>query len=110
VILVVLTMRHVTGRPSADSQVDGARMLALLPRQWDKDFRQAGGFIAIRINTDETVSPAHIRAQVVAILANPEVSRWRLVSCETLTPRTGESKGGLQAITVPHILQNAEWN
>jgi hypothetical protein len=108
-MLVVLTMRRVERQPSDDSPVDGVRMLALLPRQWHKEFKQAAGYIAIRIRADEETSTAQIRAQVVAILTNPEVSRWRLVSFETLT---SSHQGPRKALSVNarHIRQRAPWN
>ncbi|MEU9886216.1 hypothetical protein [Sphaerisporangium sp. NPDC051011] len=108
-MLVVLTMRRAAGRPSEVSAVDGIRILALLPRQWRKDLTQAAGYIAIRIQTDEDVTAAQIRAQVTAILANPELGPWELLSCETLTlgPRDADPP---PAAEPGRPLQRAEWN
>jgi hypothetical protein len=109
-MLVVLTMRRIIEQPSSDSPVDGRRMLALLPRHWRKDFREGGGHIAIRIHTDENTTTAQIRAQVMATLTNPEISRWRLVTCETVTYRPREPRRPTPVPTVRHIHQRAEWN
>ncbi|GAA3804008.1 hypothetical protein GCM10022226_24760 [Sphaerisporangium flaviroseum] len=110
-MLVVLTMRRIIGHPSGDSPVDGRRMLALLPRHWRKDLREGGGHIAIRIDTDDNTTTAQIRAQVVATLTNPEISRWRLVSCETVTPpRVHQPARPTPVPTARHIHQRSEWN
>ncbi|MEV7969831.1 hypothetical protein AB0O34_28200 [Sphaerisporangium sp. NPDC088356] len=108
-MLVVLTMRRLKGEPSGEPPLDGERMLALLPRQWRKDFREGAGYIAIRIHTDENITSAQIREQVVAILSNPEVTRWRLVSCETLTHHEIERRGNPATLT-RHTTQRAQWN
>ncbi|MEU8270548.1 hypothetical protein AB0B89_25745 [Sphaerisporangium sp. NPDC049002] len=108
-MLVVLTLRRIIGKPSGEPPLDGERMLALLPRQWRKDFREGSGYIAIRIHTDEDITTAQIRAQVVAVLTNPEVTRWRLVSCETLTHHQNPKRGNPATIT-RHTTQRAQWN
>ncbi|GII63938.1 hypothetical protein Skr01_40230 [Sphaerisporangium krabiense] len=104
-MLVVLTMRRA--RPSCSSTVEGIRILALLPRQWRKDLTQAVGYIAIRIQTDEEVTAAQIRAQVAAILANPEIGHWELLTCETLAHHDGESR---PAAAARRAHQHAAWN
>jgi hypothetical protein len=78
-------MRQIAGEPPPmNSPVDGIRILALLPRRWRKDLRQATGDIVIRVQTDEEITDAQIRDQVVDILTNPEISHWELVTCQPL--------------------------
>ncbi|MFC4586001.1 hypothetical protein [Sphaerisporangium corydalis] len=107
-MLVVLTLRRDPRHPSDDSPVDGKRLLAQLPRQWDKELRQGVGFIAIRIHTEESVT-AQIRAQVVDTIANPELSPWRLVSCETLTQRQPRTRRNTPPAIQP-FQQHSQWN
>ncbi|WP_214410616.1 hypothetical protein [Sphaerisporangium fuscum] len=83
-MLVELTIRRTAGEPSPNSPVDGIRILALLPTQWRKDLKNVTGDIAIRIQTDENITKDQIRAEVNAVLTNPEVSDWELVNCHTL--------------------------
>lgn len=83
-MLVELTMRRVPGGIPINSPVDGIRIMALLPRGWEKDLRQSIGEIVIRVNTDEELTDVDIRARVAEILTNPEVSGWRVVACHTL--------------------------
>lgn len=109
-MLVVLTLRHAPGRPQNESPIDGAELLALLPKQWRKNFREGTGFIAIRIETDENITTAQIRAQVVSVLANPEITQWRLVSCETLTHPRRDNRRINRAAAVRRVPQHAEWN
>ncbi len=108
-MLVVLTMRRIKGKPSGEPPLDGERMLALLPRQWRKNYREGAGYIAIRIQADENTTAAQIREQVVAILTNPEITRWRLVSCEPLTQHPTPRRGNPATIT-HHTTQHAQWN
>ncbi|MCT9933208.1 hypothetical protein N5079_23645 [Planotetraspora sp. A-T 1434] len=84
VMLVQLTMRQTGGRRIPHSPVDGIRIMALLPGRWHKDLTQATGDIVIRVRADDKTTSAEIRAQVVEILTNPEVSHWELVTCHTL--------------------------
>lgn len=109
-MLVVLTMRHITGQPSDASLMDGSRMLALLPRHWRKEIRQATRFAAIRIHTDEQTTPAHIRALVTAVLTNPEFSHWELLSCETLTAGHPSPTNLVPAAGLPPPRRYAQWN
>ncbi|MEV4101415.1 hypothetical protein AB0J42_14255 [Nonomuraea sp. NPDC049649] len=83
-MLIQLTMRQVDGLPIPGSPVDGIRIMALLPRTWEKDLTQASGDIVIRVCPDEPTTCARVREQVTEILTNPEVDRWELVSCHTL--------------------------
>ncbi|MCW2877909.1 MAG: hypothetical protein JWQ95_2009 [Sphaerisporangium sp.] len=91
-MLVELTIRRTAGEPSPNSPVDGIRILALLPKQWRKDLRHVTGEIAIRVQTDEKITDAQIRAEVTSILTNPEVSDWELVTCHPLTNGRPETK------------------
>ncbi|MEU8268800.1 hypothetical protein AB0B89_16705 [Sphaerisporangium sp. NPDC049002] len=91
-MLVELRIRRTAGEPSPNSPVDGIRILALLPKEWRKDLKNVTGDIAIRVHTDEEISSAQIRAEVTAILTNPEVSDWELVTCHALTTRHNEAK------------------
>ncbi|WP_248965997.1 hypothetical protein [Sphaerisporangium perillae] len=109
-MLVVLTMRPVRGRPLRDPVVDGERLLALLPRQWEKEFKQAAGFVAIRIQAAENITTAQIYAQVVSVLTNPEIGNWRLVSYETLARDHHPPQRVVPVTTVRRAHQRAKWN
>lgn len=86
-MLVELTMHSTaTSRPSANSPIDGIRILSLLPEKWHKDLRQANGDIIIRVDTADETSTAEIRAAVVQALADPAISHWEIRSCHLLTP------------------------
>ncbi|MEV7966109.1 hypothetical protein AB0O34_09005 [Sphaerisporangium sp. NPDC088356] len=91
-MLVELTIRRTAGEPLPNSPVDGIRILALLPKEWRKDLKNVTGDIAIRVHTDEEITSAQIRAEVTAILTNPEVSDWELVNCHALTNRHNQAK------------------
>jgi hypothetical protein len=91
-MLVELRIRRTAGEALPNSPVDGIRILALLPRRWRKDLRQVTGDIAIRVHTDDHVTPAQIRAEVVAVLTNPEVSDWELVTCNALASGRHDTK------------------
>ena len=108
-MLVVLTMRPARGR-RLDAAVDGNRLLAMLPKQWDKEFKQAAGFVAIRIQTDEPIRTAQIHAQVVSVLTNPELGHWRLVSYETLIRDSRPSRTTVPVATAREVDQRAQWN
>ncbi|WP_433241137.1 hypothetical protein ACQPYK_35720 [Streptosporangium sp. CA-135522] len=73
--------------------MDGIRILALLPERWRKDLRQATGDVVIRVHTDEDVTSAQIRAEVVEALADPAISHWELATCHTLTAGRREPGG-----------------
>ncbi|MFC4536670.1 hypothetical protein [Sphaerisporangium dianthi] len=108
-MLIVLTMRPSKGR-KMDVTVDGERLLALLPRQWDKEFKQAAGFVAIRIQTDENIRTAQIHAQVVSVLTNPELGHWRLVSYETLVRDEHPPRTTVPVATARRVDQRSQWN
>ncbi|MGV9779609.1 hypothetical protein, partial [Streptosporangium sp. NPDC003464] len=77
-----------------NSPVDGIRILALLPEKWRKDLRQATGDVVIRVHTDERVTSAQIRAEVIEALTDPAISHWELAACQTLAtgrPGPGEA-------------------
>ncbi|MFF5207105.1 hypothetical protein [Streptosporangium sp. NPDC000396] len=93
-MLVELMMRRATGERAGNSPVDGIRILALLPRRWRKDLRQATGEIVIRVHTDECMTNAQIRAEVTEILTDPAVNDWELVTCHTLAVGHHERKEG----------------
>ncbi|WP_214409139.1 hypothetical protein [Sphaerisporangium fuscum] len=107
-MLVVLTMRHVTGRPSDTALIDGSGMLALLPRQWSKEFHQGSRYAAIRIQTDDDTGTGLVRAQVAAILTNPEMSNWELLTCEALIDAAPRAL--VPAASPRHPLRLAGWN
>jgi hypothetical protein len=109
-MLFELTLRQTATRQSTgNSPVDGIRILALLPGRWRKDLRQATGDIVIRVYTDDTVTNAQISAEVRAILTNPEVSHWELVTCHTLTVGDHEPKLNYWMVARRHG-QQAQWN
>lgn len=89
-MLVQLRMHRTTGLSPVNSPVDGIRILALLPSKWRKDLNQSTGQIVIRVQTNEEITEADISAEVTRILANPEVSHWRLVSCRILSTTHAE--------------------
>ncbi|MFC4586744.1 hypothetical protein [Sphaerisporangium corydalis] len=91
-MLVELTIRRAAGEPSPNSPVDGIRIMALLPARWRKDLKHVTGEIAIRVHTGEDETTAQIRAEVTAILTNPEVSDWELITCHTLANGRHEAK------------------
>ncbi|GGK93892.1 hypothetical protein Sme01_58420 [Sphaerisporangium melleum] len=109
-MLVVLTLRPMRGRTLKETAVDGNRLLAMLPRQWDKEFMQTAGFIAIRISTEEEIRTAHVHAQVVSVLANPELGPWRLVSYETLLRDPNPPRALVPVATARQVDQHAAWN
>ncbi|WP_248966398.1 hypothetical protein [Sphaerisporangium perillae] len=89
-MLVELTMhRTATSQPSANSPIDGIRILALLPEQWRKDLRQANGELVIRIDTADDTTSDQIQAAVAEALNDPAISHWELRTCQTLA--TGPS-------------------
>ncbi|MGW4638901.1 hypothetical protein ACWEN6_10245 [Sphaerisporangium sp. NPDC004334] len=108
-MLVVLTMRPARGR-KMDANVDGKRLLALLPKQWEKEFKQAAGFVAIRIETDENIRSAQIHAQVVSVLTNPELGPWRLVSYETLLRDHRPPRATVPVAPARRADQRSQWN
>ncbi|GGL07253.1 hypothetical protein Sme01_11860 [Sphaerisporangium melleum] len=85
-MLVELTMhRAAPTRPTANSPIDGIRILALLPDEWRKDLRQANGGIVIRVDTEDDTTSDQIRATVAEVLKDPAISHWELSACQTLT-------------------------
>jgi hypothetical protein len=99
--------RHQADEP-VHSPIDGIRILALLPGRWRKDLRQATGDIVIRVHVDDDITPAQVRAEVGAVLANPEVSHWELVACHTLSVGRGPRLG--YWVTARRHGQQAQWN
>ena len=83
-MLYQLTMRRSALGPATGSPVDGIRVLALLPRQWQKDLSQASGEIVIRIRPGEKTTSEEIHAEVTRALASSEVSHLELVACRPL--------------------------
>jgi hypothetical protein len=84
-MLVELTIRRTTTSPaSANSPIDGIRILALLPEKWHKDLRQVNGDLVIRIDTADDTTSDEIQAMVTAALDDPALGQWRLRSCHTL--------------------------
>ncbi|MEV7969704.1 hypothetical protein AB0O34_27555 [Sphaerisporangium sp. NPDC088356] len=89
-MLVELTMhRTTTSQASANSPIDGIRILALLPEKWHKDLRQGNGDIIIRVDTADDTTSAQIQATVNAALTDPAISHWQLRACETLSTDDG---------------------
>ncbi|MET8160428.1 hypothetical protein ABZT47_29055 [Sphaerisporangium sp. NPDC005289] len=89
-MLVELTMhRAATSQPSANSPIDGIRILALLPDKWRKDLRQANGEIVIRVDTADDTTSDQIQATVAQVLNDPAISHWELRTCNPLA--TGPS-------------------
>lgn len=81
-MLVELTMRRKPPRLD-NSPLDGIRILALLPKEWIKDLKQAAGDIVIRVYAGDGTTSAQVRAAADQALADPSVSHWELVSCGT---------------------------
>ncbi|MCW2882344.1 MAG: hypothetical protein JWQ95_6444 [Sphaerisporangium sp.] len=89
-MLVELTMhRTTTSQPSANSPIDGIRILALLPEEWRKDLKRANKDIVIRVDTADDTTSAQIEATVTEVLSDPAISHWELRACHTLN--TGPS-------------------
>ncbi|MBB6472672.1 hypothetical protein [Sphaerisporangium rubeum] len=107
-MLFELTLRRTVDGGGVQSPIDGIRILALLPPRWRKDLKQATGDIVIRVNTDEDLTNSEVRAKVINVLANPEVSHWRLVSCHTLGVGPGPHLG--YWITARRHGQRPQWN
>ncbi|MEO3813659.1 hypothetical protein ABGB17_32080 [Sphaerisporangium sp. B11E5] len=107
-MLFELTLRRTEVGATVQSPIDGIRILALLPPRWRKDLKQATGDIVIRVHTDEDLTSAEVRAEVAAVLANPEVSHWRLVTCHTLSVGRGPRLG--YWVTARRHGQRAQWN
>ncbi|MFD8527781.1 hypothetical protein ACFV0L_10260 [Streptosporangium canum] len=83
-MLVELTIKHITPKAPKNSPVDGVRILSLLPAQWRKELVSANGEIVVRVHTDDGATAAQVRVKVTAALTAPEVSHWRLATCDIL--------------------------
>ncbi|OPG14613.1 hypothetical protein [Microbispora sp. GKU 823] len=79
-----LTMRRSAPWSAPTSPVDGIRVLALLPRRWQKDLSQVAGEIVIRISAGEEATSEDVHAEVERALASSEVSHLELVACRPL--------------------------
>ncbi|MEN3539909.1 hypothetical protein AAH991_32700 [Microbispora sp. ZYX-F-249] len=80
-MLYQLTMRRSAPWSAPTSPVDGIRVLALLPRQWQKDLSQVAGEIVIRIRAGEETTSEEVHAEVERALASSELSHLELVAC-----------------------------
>ncbi|MFC4590511.1 hypothetical protein [Sphaerisporangium corydalis] len=89
-MLVELTMHTTPSHPSADSPIDGIRILALLPEQWRKDLSQANGEIIIRVDTQDDTTGEQVEETITAVLDDPAISHWSLRACQTLSPSPPE--------------------
>ncbi|MFC4585236.1 hypothetical protein [Sphaerisporangium corydalis] len=86
-MLVELTMHRAdTSQRSANSPIDGIRILALLPEKWHKDLMRASKDIVIRVDTADDTTSDQIQATVTAALTDPAISHWELTSCHPLDP------------------------
>jgi hypothetical protein len=91
-MLVELTLRRKPPRLTNNSPIDGIRILALLPREWLMDLRQATGDVVIRVYTEGSASSAEIRSEVARALTDPSVCHWHLVACDTCAIGSFEAK------------------
>ncbi|MFC6081806.1 hypothetical protein [Sphaerisporangium aureirubrum] len=107
-MLFELTLRRHQDGGAVHSPIDGIRILALLPGRWRKDLRQATGDIVIRVQTDEDLTSTEVRAEVKAVLTNPEISHWELVACHTLSVGRGPRLG--YWVTARRHGQRPQWN
>ena len=91
-MLFELTMRRRLPKMPGNSPIDGIRILALLPTEWNKDLKQATGDVVIRVRVEDGTSREDLRTRVAQILTDPAVSHWEVVSADVLASSEFEAK------------------